>query len=234
MNNPLKYTDPTGHNEEDWFDDQWKSEFRAAHNEADPKANDYAYRFLTMAWENGMIVRSLGIDQAFLIPDDPGADMGANMTDSARSAERYYAGDDPAGSFLADLGDFTASVLPDSKWDIKRHYGSQYQDYGNFHYGAVGAARGYGRGFLLRGAGVAQFADDTLNKTIKAVFTALDVALRTDLWSDKPLRSGRGEWRSPKPGLPGIVGPYSDDPRDQAMVDLGITFYGIYRKVGPK
>jgi hypothetical protein len=41
-------------------------------------------------------------------------------------------------------------------WDYKFHRGSQFENFGNFHYGAVGHAAGIKEAVLLRAAGWAQ------------------------------------------------------------------------------
>ncbi len=41
-------------------------------------------------------------------------------------------------------------------WDYKTQIGRKYEDFGNFHYGAVGTAAGFAEQVLLRGAGWAQ------------------------------------------------------------------------------
>ncbi|WAH54532.1 polymorphic toxin type 44 domain-containing protein [Pseudescherichia vulneris] len=41
-------------------------------------------------------------------------------------------------------------------WDYKNQLGHQYDDFGNFNYGAVGTAAGFPEQVLLRGAGWAQ------------------------------------------------------------------------------
>ncbi|TAK35827.1 MAG: hypothetical protein EPO21_04880 [Chloroflexota bacterium] len=52
-NNPLRYTDPSGHDEEDWFSEDWKQAFRDTHDGADPTESDYADRYSSMAEASG-------------------------------------------------------------------------------------------------------------------------------------------------------------------------------------
>ncbi|TAK31720.1 MAG: RHS repeat-associated core domain-containing protein [Chloroflexota bacterium] len=52
-NNPLRYTDPSGHDEEDWFSEDWKQAFRDSHDGADPTDSDYADRYSSMAEASG-------------------------------------------------------------------------------------------------------------------------------------------------------------------------------------
>lgn len=46
-------------------------------------------------------------------------------------------------------------------WDYKNQLGRQYENFGNFHYGAVGIAAGIKPEILLRGAGIAQILAGT-------------------------------------------------------------------------
>jgi hypothetical protein len=69
---------------------------------------------------------------------------------------------------------------------------SPYQDFGNFNYGATGAAAGIPQQVLLRAAGDAQIAAGT----------------------------SQPGWGTPT----SLSGPYGDDPQDQAMIMLGITY----------
>lgn len=70
-----------------------------------------------------------------------------------------------AGMILSpsDLLWFYNQVRNKGPWDFKQ-LGSQYSDFGNFHYGAVGKAMGISEQVLLRAAGWAQSkAGTTLN-----------------------------------------------------------------------
>jgi len=55
----------------------------------------------------------------------------------------------------ADLHWFYNQVRNGGPWDFKQ-LGAQFEDFGNFHYGAVGTALGLSRQLLLRAAGWAQ------------------------------------------------------------------------------
>lgn len=59
---------------------------------------------------------------------------------------------------------FYQMVRNGGPWDYKQGK-RQYANFGNFHYGAVGAAAGISDGVLLRGAGVAQILAGTSNPT---------------------------------------------------------------------
>lgn len=51
---------------------------------------------------------------------------------------------------------FYQQVRLHGPWDYKTRIGRQYENFGNFHYGAVGTAAGISAPFLLRAAGWAQ------------------------------------------------------------------------------
>lgn len=55
---------------------------------------------------------------------------------------------------------FYTQVRNKGEWDYKQH-GSEYQNFGNFNYGATGTAAGIPEGILLRAAGAAQTAAGT-------------------------------------------------------------------------
>jgi hypothetical protein len=57
---------------------------------------------------------------------------------------------------LFGYGEWLGRVWPRSVWDYKRR-GLVYEDFGNFNYGATGAAMGLPDSVLLRGAGAAQW-----------------------------------------------------------------------------
>jgi RHS repeat-associated protein len=89
-------------------------------------------------------------------------------------------------------------VAPGAPWDYKR-YGTRYEDFGNFNFGAVGLAANFSADVLLRGAGAVHMS------------TALQ-----NPW--------RPTWR-PSFGWPGGGPPYGDDPRDQKVISDGMDFF---------
>lgn len=93
---------------------------------------------------------------------------------------------------------FRGQVQNGGPWDFKQK-GSSYEDFGNFHYGAVGAAFGFPDSVLLNEAGRAQ----------NAAGTSLTI------------------WGSPGPHLlPSWgTGSYGDDPTDQYWILQGIDYY---------
>lgn len=57
---------------------------------------------------------------------------------------------------------FYSQVKNRGPWDFKQR-GPQYENFGNFHYGAVGTAAGISAAMLLRAAGAAQSKAGTSN-----------------------------------------------------------------------
>jgi hypothetical protein len=94
-------------------------------------------------------------------------------------------------------GSTAAKVKRGDSWNYKK-LGSQYQDFGNFNYGATGAAIGFNETTLLIEAGRGQIAAGT----------------------------SRPEWGTPGGRLWGKpVAPYGDDPDDQALISKGFQYY---------
>ena len=98
-NNPLKYTDPSGHqpggdpatnHPSTWFSDLWVEAFKSEHGGADPTVNDFAYRFFTMAEQRGFFQHLSPSDQAaiqFNIPE--GVDLAENIRIARGSGLSY-------------------------------------------------------------------------------------------------------------------------------------------------
>ena len=93
---------------------------------------------------------------------------------------------------------FKDQVRNKGPWDYKQH-GRQYQDFGNFNYGASGMAFGFPQKTLCREAGRAQQAAGT----------------------SKPGWGDPGSRVIPWGGTP----PYGDDPADQEYIKDGIEYY---------
>lgn len=104
------------------------------------------------------------------------------------------------------LIDFYQQVRPGGPWDYKKYSDAEhdYEAFGNFHYGVMGRALGLSKPDLLQLAGLAQYVDDRLNELHGK--------------EGNPRAQGYPWWRRP----------YGDDPRDQAMIELGIDFYDAY------
>ncbi|WNW11209.1 polymorphic toxin type 44 domain-containing protein [Pseudomonas sp. DTU_2021_1001937_2_SI_NGA_ILE_001] len=69
----------------------------------------------------------------------------------AREQRNYFS----RGGSAFLLSWFYTQVRNRGPWDFKQQ-GAQYENFGNFHYGAVGTAAGIGKELLLRAAGAAQ------------------------------------------------------------------------------
>lgn len=123
-----------------------------------------------------------------LVP--PGVDVDNNIKEAA------------AANFgLKSSSWFYDKVRSWGPWDYKR-LGDQYQDFGNFNYGATGAAFGFSEDTLLRMAGWAQVQAGTS-------------------------QSGWGVAANRFQAYFGFGGaaPFGDDPRDQEMIKRGIQYY---------
>ena len=86
-------------------------------------------------------------------PKVPPAPPGANINDNIENASKQFQQNETLW--------FYNQVKNKGPWDYKQQ-GSQYQDFGNFNYGATGAA-GFSSGVLLRMAGRAQRQAGTSN-----------------------------------------------------------------------
>jgi hypothetical protein len=105
-------------------------------------------------------------------------------------------------------------VRPYGSWDYKHEYGDEYEDFGNFNYGATGAAMGIPDEVLLLAAGAVQIPS--------AVYSSWRAGHGLD-----GLNGGWGY--NPAWGLPWNSESYSDDPADQAMIRHGIEYFRCNR-----
>lgn len=87
----------------------------------------------------------------------PGVSLEQNMKIARSKAEYFSRGGD---AFL--LSWFYSQVKNRGPWDFKQR-GTQFENFGNFHYGAVGTAAGISSQMLLRAAGAAQSRAGTSN-----------------------------------------------------------------------
>jgi hypothetical protein len=142
-------------------------------------------------------------------PPVPEAPPGVSLDKNIKIAERYR----PVGpvtavdgalwfkSMVQGGGSTAEKVRAGKSWNYKK-LGSQYEDFGNFNYGATGIAIGFDETTLLIKAGEAQIAAGT----------------------SKP------EWGTPGGYIWGDpVPPYGDDPEDQKMIKRGIEYYRAKR-----
>lgn len=142
----------------------------------------------------------------------PGFDINKNVaTAVAKSDDFYLFNDDNQLSAIIDRLLWYKGVVGDQRiWDVKFHYGSQYEDFGNFHAGVIGRAVGIDRSTLLRGAGWAQ-------------------------QKGRAAKAGAGEpsWFNDVPGLDylgvavglGGVWPYGDQPKDAILNTMGMDAF---------
>jgi|GEM_PF-6637037 len=231
LNNPLRLVDPTGHVYSDpsdgpykpdsasyfspsWFDASWVRAFRSEHSGQNPTVNDYAYRFITLARAN-----HIAVPEGFAIPQ--GVDLGANFAYGQKMSQ-FGTASGPVSQDNASfmLASFAGLVRPGGAWDYKAHYGNKYFGFGNFNFGAAGAAFGYSENFLERGAGAAQYpATGWTNLVI--------------LYGRLTGKDTTTPYQSVGPGNP-FGGPtYGDVPQDNAMVELGFEFFQLYSAAPP-
>ena len=142
------------------------------------------------------------------------ADIKSNIRDAATVGLGSFAHPGP-GTF-AKYAWFYNKVRTGGDWDYKKlsTYSTrmpngvekrQFEDFGNFHYGAIGAAAGFSEGQLLRMAG----------------------RVHTDP------RTAQGKRAGPMDALLGRGGTehYGDDPEDQKMIKQGMEYFrrGCYK-----
>lgn len=129
------------------------------------------------------------------VPTDiPQGPPGASVDENIEKTESENPGGVPVGILK-----FRDRVRNGGEWDYKQQ-GSQYEDFGNFNYGATCAATGLSLEQCLQEAGRAQQSAGTS-------------------------RPEYGE-PGPIPGVPiGGSGNYGDDPKDQARIKQGYEYY---------
>ena len=98
---------------------------------------------------------------------------------------------------IPNAGWFRDQVRAGGPWDYKTR-GCQYENFGNFNYGAVGAAFGFPLDVLLKAAGLAQIEAGT----------------------------SQPGWGEPSTDVyDGGTPPYGDDPRDQTWIESGFNYF---------
>lgn len=95
----------------------------------------------------------------------PGASVVSNM-----AFARMHAGHGSPSALTYHW--FYTMVRNHGKWDYKYHYGSEYANFGNFNFGAVGTAIGIPEEILPRAAGWAQGRAGTRKKDFGAWYSA--------------------------------------------------------------
>lgn len=132
-----------------------------------------------------------------------GADLDANIElAKKKGASSWWNPLKPVYDAKAALW-FRDQVNNKGPWDYKQK-GKEYQDFGNFNYGATGLALGFDEKTLLREAGRAQQAAGT----------------------------SKEEWGEPGYRLDpwGGSGSYGDDPDDQEQIKNGFAYYYAKQK----
>jgi Bacterial toxin 44 len=138
------------------------------------------------------LYRQLGLPLPAYFP--PGVDIPANIRLAQSHANEFV------GSKLLWFKSMVGYGRP---WDYKTR-GEQYEDFGNWHYGLVGAAADFSEGTLLRAAGTAQVEHDR---------------------QANPLWGVSVNWVSAGFGVGGTA-PFGDDPVDQDWIHRGVVEYG--------
>ena len=129
-----------------------------------------------------------------IVPAHP---KSANVDDNIRLAESIKAALEPSLRMLW----FYNQVRNKGPWDYKQLH-RDFADFGNFNYGATGAALGFSETILLRAAG----------------------------WTQS--RSGNSGSGEPANALGVILGtggspPFGDDPKDQGWIRRGMQYYRV-------
>ena len=143
-------------------------------------------------------VDALGLDKGKNCQSVPSAPPAVNLDANIRLAGHLAAAPvDP----LLGYGEWLGRVWPGGKWDYKeqgktREQKIEYEKFGNFNYGATGAAIGIPDRVLLIAAGTVQYT-----------------------------RSFFGHPYRPSFGRPWSGSPYGDDPGDQVLIQSGIDYY---------
>jgi RHS repeat-associated protein len=134
-------------------------------------------------------------DEPALPSPPPGLNLEENPLDAdVRAAKDMFPNPFSFYDAVKNLGD----------WDVKHYFGSQYEDYGNFHYGLVAKAFGFTDFETYNEAGINQYYG---------------------------LNQGPPEWGVPATRwsyiLPGTwgTGTLGDDPWDRYMISRGIRYY---------
>ena len=132
------------------------------------------------------------------IPTVPESPQGVNIDENIRLANQKG---------LINFGWFYNKVRNHGDWDFKQldskpNIQSKYEDFGNFHYGAVASALGLPPEIILRGGGFAANRADTTPAIYKD-------SIKGRFWGEAP---------------------YGDDLKDRRMIIEGIKYY--YRKFG--
>ena len=139
-------------------------------------------------------------------PEGPKAPPGASVDENIKAVEqmrKMLRSEGRQTDFFSLWLWLFSQVKNKGAWDYKQQ-GRQYQDFGNFNYGAVASSAGFDETTILRLAG----------------------------WAQQQAGTSKPEWGNPGGGpaaiSSGIRGqgtpPYGDDPADQAQIKAGINY----------
>lgn len=99
----------------------------------------------------------------------------ASITDNIATAQAYAATHSPVETMTW----FFDQVKAGGPWDYKAGQQNQYEEFGNFHYGAIGASIGIPQGVLDIGAGAQQYYGDNYDPDFGTPWTGYP-------WGDDP------------------------------------------------
>ena len=172
-----------------------------------PEDGDYIYRFVTMADATGLKEQIFGplshdYDMRFVLPEGNQFDLGANI----RRAAVLGADRSPLSTI-----EFASLLAPGAEWDYKTRVGPKFENFGNFHFGIVAAA------FLA--------AQTPVSSPRRANTPALVPQEKRDEFALSAAGIAHIRWTGGGEGMPFIIEPYGDDPKDQAWIKLGMHFY---------
>lgn len=143
------------------------------------------------------------------VPHD--VDIEANIREAEKRAIFNFPGTDASGipRMASTYYWFYERVKIGGPWDYKTR-GLKYEDFGNFHYGAVGAAAGISEDVLLRMAGYVQVGVDNARRA-----------------KNKPAAPKRGKAPSLIEALfgRGGIAPFEDEEKDQYWISKGVHYY---------
>jgi hypothetical protein len=209
-NNPVRYTDPTGHDvgnaENDGYDNNRNpvqveshsvaTRDRGDKNKGEGRDSDIC---ITITIKPGRPTNEAQRQSMAEHPTGKTSDI-ILVKDGKVTSSQIDGGVPPGFDLFANIA-LAKSISPfgfykyvngEGDWDFKKFSKDDFEAFGNWHYGLVGRAFGWPRGVLSRMAGWAQVRDKT----------------------------SRPEWGSPLGGPP-----YGDDPVDQQNIESGTDFY---------
>jgi len=170
-----------------------------------------------------VVIESPSADPCPPVPTHPaGVDVNANIQRAqswAATVTNAATADEAGTRVLAVVAWWISMVNVDQPWDYKTQ-GKQYEDFGNFNYGAAGLAAGFSETTLLNAAGVVQVVGNfvqNLQTMGKHSFPHPIFAL-----------FARYKWSSA--GVPFLIEPYGDNPNDPASIKAGFDYYKAFTK----